>query len=773
MKKRLFALMMSVLLVLTSATVAFAVETAEEPAPAADSNFQITIQPEDGDPVVYDFKKVAENDRFTLTIDEESTFICVIDKTTGQKWYSNPPIANGSDPYAAGIAITDLRSVIGLTYTNQEKQVKVTNNAVGSVNKDTYEIKEIDGGVHILYDFSEAKIKVPVQYTLTEDGLKAEVLYKEIRDNEYEYGTNTMNKIEFMKYFGAAGSADEGYLVIPDGSGAIVNFNNAKNVNEMVYDKEFYGQDMSQITETHQYTSREEKISLPVFGMIKNGYGMLAEVIGGAETASLCAATSGNNLVGDYNIVYTTSAFRINYDVPLMSQVASETSNVMYNAEDVTSLDSYAVQYHFAEAKGADYISLANDYRKILLERGWLTDDEVTDRLYTEFFGAVNKTKSFAGIIYNARETLTSFEQAAAILADLKAGGVTNVTALYQNFSDDYFDGKIEIKLAASGSLGGQSALTDLINKAAEDGTPVSVAADFMTIPNGGNDFSTYWDVADAINISPIEVFPYSLNGNTMDLSQRPYYLIDPQKYGKGVDTLLKSVESRGYKSLFFDEEALQLYSDLAPEGYQSERTSGAQAEQFARLAESGAELTLSNPNAFLMAYADYIVDIPVCSSKEILFDGDVPFLQTVLRGMKSFGGESMNINDASHTSFLRHLEYGTDMKYALINSESEALLNTKLTYLYSATYDRTQYLSEAELESDSIETYAAQIKSRYVAFEELSKKVGQAGIATHTRNGDVAVTTYDNGTKVIVNYGSEAAAVDGTTVEALDFAIV
>ncbi len=772
MKKRLFALMMSVLLVLTSASVAFAVETADT-TPAADANFQITIPQEDDDPVVYDFKEVTSNDRFALLLDEESTFICLSDKTTGQKWYSNPPIANGSDPYAAGIAITDMRSVLGLTYTNSEKQVKVTNNAVGSVNKDTYEITPVDGGVHILYDFAEAKIKIPVQYTLTEDGLKAEILYKEINEKGYEYGTNTINKIEFMKYFGAASSADEGYLVIPDGSGAIVKFNNDKNVNEMVYDKEFYGQDMALVTETHQYTSRSEKISLPVFGMVKNGYGMLAEVVSGAETASLGAATSGNLLVGDYNIVYTTTAYRINYSIPLMSQVASQTSNAMYNAEDVTSLDSYAVQYHFDETQGADYISLANDYREILLDRGWLTDDDVTERLYTEFYGAVNKKKSFAGILYTARETLTSFEDAKAILADLEAGGVKNITALYQNFSDDYFDGKIEIKLSPSGSLGGQSALSDLINTAAEKGTSVSLAADFVTIPNGGNDFSTFWDVADAINVSPIEVYPYSLNGNTMDLSQRPYYLIDPQKYSKGVDALLNAVEANNYQSLFFDEEALQLYSDLAPEGFQSERTSGAQAEQFARLAESGTELTLSNPNAFLMAYADYMVDIPVCSSKEILFDGDVPFLQTVLRGLKSFGGESMNINDVSQTSFLRHLEYGTDMKYSLINSESEALLSTKLTFLYSATYDRSQYLTEAELESDNIETYAAQIKARYAAFEELGAKVGQAGIASHTRENNVAVTTYDNGAKVIVNYSDAAVTVDGVTVEALSYAIV
>lgn len=772
MKKRLFALMMSVLLVLTSASIAFATESAETDAPAAaGADFEISIPREDDEPVVYKYETIAKNDRFTLLLDKATTFFCVVDNATGQKWYSNPPIANGDDPYAAGIAITDLRSVIGLTYTNPELQVKVTNNAVASVNKETFEITEIENGFHILYDFAEAKIKIPVQFTLTETGLKAEILYKEIIENHYEYGGNTINHIDFMKYFGAADEKDEGYLVIPDGSGAIVEFNNDKNVNEMVYKKEFYGQDMAKVTETDQFTSREEKITLPMYGMVKNGYGMLAEVTSGAEMASLNAATSGNLLVGGYNVIYTNSVFRVNYSIPLMSQVASETSNAMYNAEDPTSVESYTVEYHFDEEKGANYITMANDYREILLERGWLTDDEVSDRLYTEFYGAVNKKKSFVGILYTARETLTSFAEAQAILNDLTEGGVENITALYQNYSDDYFEKRIETKVNASGSLGGQGAMTDLINDAASKKIPVSVAADFVTIHTDGNDYSTYWDVADAINVSPIAVYPFSLNGNTMNLSEKPYYLVDSRNYDKGVDSLIQAAADKGYTSYYFDEEALQLYSDLAPGANQGDKTSMIQREQFKKIADSGIEVTMSNPNAFLMAYADYLVDIPVCSSKEILFDEDVPFLQTVLRGMKNFGGESMNISDVSQSSFLRHLEYGTDMKYSLINSDSEALLNTDMTFLYSATYDRSKYTAEGSVAQ--IETYADQIKERYKAFDEFGDKIGQAGITAHTREGDVAITTYSNGVKVYVNYGDAAATVNGVQIDAMGYKIV
>lgn len=750
MKKRILALLLSVVLTVASVSVAYATQDA---APTAEIPDQIEYTDSFGDPLVYNFETVASNDRFELDLDRTSTYVRVVDKTTGQAWYSNPPIGINDDPYVQGIAKTNLRSAFHLVYTNATLKETETNAYAASVSKSAFEIKDVENGVRIDYNLEEMKFVIPVQYTLTEEGLRAEILFSEIQEN----GTNTINRIKFLQYFGTAGEEDEGYLVIPDGSGAIVNFNNQKTADGVMYSKDVYGIDYSKVTEAELETSREESINLPVYGMVKNGYGFLAEIVSGAEIAELNAATSGNRLVGAYNTINTTATYRINYKVPLMGQVNSDVSDAMFNAEEVASCESYAIEYRFSDNDQTTYSSLASDYRETLIERGWLAQDEVSDKLYTQFYGGVSKTKSFLGIVYEARETLTSFEDAENILADLAEGGVNNISAQYINFSDDFFSRNMEIKLNPSGSLGGKNGMSALLDYAEENGIVLSTAADFVTLPSGGNGYSTFFDVADAINVEAIKVYPFSLNSNTFDTSEKPYYLVEPTKYGEAVQALIETAEKYGYTAYYFDEEALQLYSDLAPEGSQSEKTSGYQAEQMAILAEAGVVLTMANPNAYFFRYADEMVDIPVCSSKEHLFDMDVPFLQTVIRGMKNFGGESMNITDVSDESFLRHLEYGTDMRYALIEADSESLLNTDHTFLYSATYSN----------------FADQIKERYTAFEELGAATGNANITDHTREDNVSVTTYSNGTKVIVNYNADAVTVDGTTVEGMSYAIV
>ncbi len=749
MKKRILAVLLGVVLVLSSVAAVYAA-----PATKATEPYEQTIVSGKGDDqVTFKFVEKASNDRFVLAIDEASTFISVTDKTTGQTWYSNPPISVNTDPYVQGMAKTDIRSVLHVSYTNASLKVKETNSYSGSVMKEAFEIKDVKDGVRVDYTFSEVKITIPVQYTLTDDGMKAEILYSELK----EESTNVINTIDFLTYFGAAGEKDNGYMVVPDGSGAIIEFNNSKNVDSMMYKKPFYGTDHSQTTESAIDSSRSEKINLPVYGMVKNGYGFLAEVVSGAETAYLKAATSGNRLIGGYNVVYTSADYRVTYELPLMGQVSSETSNARYNAEDATSLSSYAVQYHFSDSKNTDYITLATKYREILTERGWLKKGEITETFYAEIYGAVSKKKSFVGILYNARETLTSFEQAQAILKDLTDGGVNDISVQYVNFTNDFFSKDIEIKLDPSGSLGGKKALAALLDYANGASIDVAAAADYVTIKTGGNGYSTFDDVADAINISPIKVFPVSLNGNTFDQSKRPYYLVDPQKYADAIASLTAASKKHGYKAMYFDDEAVQLYSDLAPGGFQAERTSAEQAAKFAELANAGIKLTMSNPNAYLFASADDMVNIPVCSSKEILFDEDIPFLQAVLRGMKNFGGESMNITDVSDESFLRHLEYGTNIRYSLIDATSEALLNTDHTFLYSATYSN----------------FKDQIKTRFATVKKFGEAVGDATMTAHSREDGVAITTYSNGVKVIVNYTDKAVTVDGQTVEAMGYAFV
>lgn len=77
-----------------------------------------------------------------------------------------------------------------------------------------------------------------------------------------------------------------------------------------------------------------------------------------------------------------------------------------------------------------------------------------------------------------------------------------------------------------------------------------------------------------------------------------------------------------------------------------------AYVEAMTRLSD-GYSLTMANPNASLYAYADYITDLPLSSSDNVLFDYDIPFVQMVLKGTKGYSGNSININDMSQETFL------------------------------------------------------------------------------------------------------------------------
>ena len=82
---------------------------------------------------------------------------------------------------------------------------------------------------------------------------------------------------------------DDGFLFVPDGSGAIINFNNGKTKVD-AYSKEVYGEDISRRSTNSPITSRTQKISLPVFGLVSNGSGFLAEITDGAAVASINAS---------------------------------------------------------------------------------------------------------------------------------------------------------------------------------------------------------------------------------------------------------------------------------------------------------------------------------------------------------------------------------------------------------------------------------------------------------------------------------------------------
>ena len=92
---------------------------------------------------------------------------------------------------------------------------------------------------------------------LTDSGLSARILFDEIE----EYAEVLITNISLLPYFGAGTTADEGYILIPDGSGAVVEFNSGR-VGMERFSKDIYGRDM--VLTTVKKTAISEEVALPV-----------------------------------------------------------------------------------------------------------------------------------------------------------------------------------------------------------------------------------------------------------------------------------------------------------------------------------------------------------------------------------------------------------------------------------------------------------------------------------------------------------------------------
>jgi len=79
---------------------------------------------------------------------------------------------------------------------------------------------------------------VTLRYSLEGNSLIVNVPFDKIAYR----GAYPMVKLAVLPYFGAGGTNDEGYLLVPDGSGALIYFNNGRQ-NQLSYNNDIYGWD--------------------------------------------------------------------------------------------------------------------------------------------------------------------------------------------------------------------------------------------------------------------------------------------------------------------------------------------------------------------------------------------------------------------------------------------------------------------------------------------------------------------------------------------------
>ncbi|MDD2361930.1 MAG: DUF5696 domain-containing protein [Oscillospiraceae bacterium] len=686
---------------------------------------------------------VVETESLRMNFNPVKCTFDLIVKDTEAIWSSNPP-DEWKDPYAASITKTDLKSQLLVTYKIDNTKMRNTNSVVSSVNKKTFTVARLKNGIRVDYTFREGFV-IPVMYELFDDSMEVSILFSEIEETTEQQ----INEIKLLPYFGAASESEKGYLFVPDGSGAIIDFNN-KKTDYPVYDKMVYGND--QTLPSDIVTTRAEQIHFPVFGMKKENGAFVAVIEDGDGFARIQASVAGKNAA--FNTVNSTAIYRAVERLNVLNGSLGTAGAVLYSAEDPVRTNSYRVRYTFLSGQDSSIGGMAKSYRNRLIEQKALTASEKETALYIDIYGGVKKAKSFLGIRYDGGESLTSFSQTRDLLDDLRREGADSLVVGFRNLSRDSYKGKPETSFKPLSELGGKKGLDKLLDYVKENEIPFYAYSDFYSFEKSGNSLSKYFNVCKTLDLGAAQVYYKKLNTNIQNKTRDPFYLLYPTGYQKAVSNMIKSADNNKIDAIHLGDISSRLAGDYSRGGLQRDQAINALKSALDMAADKS--LMLKSPNSYLLEYADYITDLPMTSEKNLLFDRDVPFLQMVLKGSLSYAAYSANLNSTSDDLFLHQVESMSQIHYSFISDNPSDLLNTDMVDLYGLS------LAQREL-----------AVAQYKAMLAISQTVNNAYIDEYSGDGSVSEIKYSNGVTIYVNFTNENVEFGEISIPSRGYAVV
>ena len=686
----------------------------------------------------------AENEKFQLLCREDGKF-CVVNKETGTAYASNPL---ETDKKAQGINKTNMNSQLYITYANSGGNTQVKNSTVDCVNKKWLTWAPIENGIRYTYDFQKAGIVIPVEYVLEEDGLRASIVVDEIVEGTLGY---YLTEISLLPYFAATLAGNEGYFLVPDGSGALIYHDNEKGTYG-AYKQAIYSRDAAMIVES--LTAQDQAARLPVFGMKSNDYGYLAVIDAGDGVASVNAMTSGN--ITSYNNAYVSFRFRL-YTMLTYARSHDTQQVLMLSSVQPKNVD-YSVKYILLEEEGFDYVDMAAAYRDHLIKEQGLTArvEEDYAPFYVEMLGSIKKDTVVLGLKLKLLQRLTTFDQAQEMLSIMQQGGMDDLLVRYTGWQPGGLESTLNTPVKFEKSLGGAKDYAKLVDYANANGIELFMDFDLLNLYESGNGVSSFMDATQTIQHTPTYLYSYDYNTLEKDPSTR-WQLVTPKMAAAALEETLSNTEKLRGSHVSLSSMGDTLYSDFTNKESGLDRSNTRLLwEDMLRLADQQTEkLLVDGGNGYTLPHVSHVYNAPMKCTFYDIEDEDVPFYQIVLHGFVSYSTEPMNLSSNPQNLVLKAVETGSSLSACLMHAENHALTDTNLEHVFSGNY----------------ETWMDMLCESYERVTPVLREVAQATIIGHEcLLKDVYKTQYSNGSVVYVNYSSKDVQADGYTIPAKDF---
>lgn len=584
-------------------------------------------------------------------------------------------------------------------------------------------------------------------YRLEGDRFVVEVPHELIEyKNEYP-----LVNISILPFFGCGTSTDTGFLLVPEGSGAVINFNNGK-IAQSSYIAQLYGWDYGL---KRDVVVDETRAAFPVFG-ISNGDGSFVSIIDDySSLASIKADVAGKEY--NYNYAY------FSYDMIHTSKmdISAKSQSTILEFEKKLPEGSTRQSYYFSDSNS--YVDMAKIYRDYLTTK-YPELQEVTKSelpVNVEFIAAIDRIKQVLGFPVNGSDVLTSFKQAKSILEEMTGTGYENLSVRYTGWMNGGVNHSIPKDIDLTSGMGGKSALKDLISYANDNHIDLYLSGkvSFAYDSNIFDGFLRNRDTAKYISreLSDIPTYSNIFFSGLDDARIKHHYLLRPSV---SVD-LIQNLASYAKKlnvGVGFEEIGRDLSGDYNQRREVTrEQVMKTQMEELAKIKASGQQILASTGNDYILPYATLITDVDLRGKEYILFDNTVPFYEIAIHGLVNYTGKSINLYGDALEAVLECAEAGAGLSFTFFAEDAEVLQNTEYMDYFGASYESWKEL-------------ANKYYSRYK--KEMSGLNNQEIVNHQVIEKGVTATIYEDGTVVYVNKNNVPYSSDFVTINAKDYKV-
>lgn len=590
---------------------------------------------------------------------------------------------------------------------------------------------------------------IPLEYRLEADKLVVSIPTGQIKES----GGGKLASIQVLKFFGASGVSEKGYMLIPNGSGSLIHFNN--NSKSENYSQYIYGTDPA--AAGYLVLEDTQKARLPVYGIKREESAVFTMIKNGESFATISADVSGK--INSYNYVFPTFTLR---QTELLSMFGSTGGDAdLPIVEDQLYDTNIVIEYAFLDKENADYSGMANYYREELVKAKYLTKKEKTDSIpfYLDIVGGVQKKMFMAGIPYYKPYPMTTFEQARAIVNKLAEASVTNVRLNYMGWFNGgvYHDMPEEINILSQ--LGSRKELEDLSQFVEDNGGKVYGDVAFQNISREAKGYSELFETSkynSGIIVSLGRVNPATLRQtSSLGYPETEYNIISPKYLGEYVKSFSKDIMNIEDIGVGLKDLGDSLQSDKkrsAP--IHREEAKSLVKHAFDILAGTGKDILVKGGDAYALAYADDLTNVPTKHNNYFIVDKQVPFYEMVIHGYINYSGESINLYNYKDADLavLEMIEVGASPHFTFSYQPSSDIKYTGLNTFYSTNYE---YWIE-----DAIQIYSR-------VNEALKLVTGNAMIRHEVLENQIVKTTYDNGVILYINPNNYKVNINGISINA------